>query len=99
MDDRLGVGADPVVVDGELRLGAVVGGDEGHVPRPLLRGEPVPDGIFHERLDREVGDPDGQDLGGDLQRDAQALAKPRLLEDEPVLGHQCRHRGTDLGLG
>ena len=83
--DHLGLGPDPVVLDADLRLGADVGDDEGDPARTVLGGQPVPHRVLHERLDREVGQLDGEDLGGDLQGDAQTVAEPCLLEHEVAL--------------
>jgi hypothetical protein len=53
--DRLRVTTDAVVLDGDLGLGAVVGGRDGHVPDAVPAFQTVTNGVLHQRLNCEEG--------------------------------------------
>ena len=81
----LGVGADAVVLDADLGVGAAVAGRDREVADALLVGEPVAHGVLDEGLHREVGQRHRQHLGRDEQRDLEPVAEPGLLEHEVAL--------------
>ena len=81
----LRVGADAVVLDADLGVGAAVGGGDRQVAGALLVGEPVPHGVLDEGLHGEVGERHRQHLGRDEERDLQPVTEAGLLEHEVAL--------------
>ena len=85
--DDIRVGARAVVLDGDQRVGAVVGGgDRDGAPTSASAVEAVPHRVLDERLHDEERHRDRQHLGRDPQRDPQPVAEAGLLEHEVALG-------------
>src|SRR6516165_6170136 len=81
----VGRGLRAVIVDTQAEIPVVAGTGDAHGPSGGAFGNAVLDGIFHQRLQQEVGNLYTQQLGRNVHADFEPLSKANLLNVDVAL--------------